>query len=138
MALTIVRGPAGSGKSQYVHDALEDGQLVADVTLLWAALRGLERDSNGRFPIRRSDDPALHVARRLKALTVRIAQQETIGGFVTTSSSSAEATQRLIEQGAASSGIVTIDPGRRVVAARLAIDGELSAPCSRALERWYG
>ena len=119
MPLTIVRGPVAGGKSQYIAAELQPGQLVADVTRIWAGIGGHERGPDGKYPTRRADDPALSVARRVKALAVRIAAEENIGGFVTTSDSSAEAVQRLVDAGA-TGGVVTVDPGApgRVGAAR--------------------
>ena len=143
MALTILRGPVAGGKSQYAAAELQPGELVADVTRFWAAAGGYERDATGKYPTRRADDPALSVARRLKALTVRIAAEENIGGFVTTSDSSAEAVQRLVDQGA-TAGVVTIDPGKATVLSRLGLvdddddDDEESMQCKRAVRRWYG
>ena len=143
MALTILRGPAAGGKSQYAAAELQPGDLFADATKLWAALGNHERDEDGKYPIRRADDPALSAARRLKALAVKIASDEGLGGFVTTSDSSAEATQRLVDKGA-TGGVVTVDPGRAVVMRRLGLtddasdDDDAAAQCRRAVGRWYG
>lgn len=143
MALTILRGPVAGGKSQYAAAELQPGELLADVTRLWAAIGNYERDANGKYPIRRADDPALSAARRLKALAVRIAADAQIGGFVTTADSSAEAVQRLVDAGA-TGGVVTVDPGRAVVLQRLGLtddaadDDEEAAQCRAAERRWYG
>ena len=145
MALTIVRGPVAGGKSQYIAGELAPGELFADVTRFWAAVGGYERDANGKYPTRRADDPALGAARRLKALAVKIAADEGIGGFVTTSDSSAEAVQRLVDQGA-TAGVVTIDPGKATVLSRLGLvddlddddDDDEPRQCKRAVRRWYG
>ena len=113
MPLTIrSRVRSRAANRQWIAAAeLQPGQLVADTTALWAALGGYERDANGKYPIRRADDPTLMAARRLKGLAVKIAADEQIGGFVTTSDSSAEAVQRLVDAGA-TGGVVTVDPGR--------------------------
>ena len=59
--LLLVEGPAGSGKSQVVSRMLAAGELdvVADYTALWAALRGIERDNEGKYPVRTDADPAV-------------------------------------------------------------------------------
>ena len=131
MALGILRGPAGAGKSQ----ELEPGILRADLTALWAALFGYERGSDGRYPVRSADEAAL--ASYLKAALVRYAAREGLTGWVTTSDSSAEAVERLREQGA-TGPVRTVDPGEEVVRERLAgPDGQVSDDCNRAIDRWY-
>ena len=60
--LTLFEGPPGSGKSQLVKKAIEDGEIevVSDVTSIWVALRQVEREpETGRYPIRKDSDPAL-------------------------------------------------------------------------------
>lgn len=133
MALSILRGPAGAGKSQEIPP----GTLRVDLTALWAALRGIERGPDGKYPERSDDDPALALALYLKAAAVRQAAREGLTGVVTTSSSSAEAVERLREQGA-TAGVQTVDPGEETVRRRLAgPDGNLSAACEAAVSRWY-
>ena len=139
MAVGIIRGPAGAGKSQWYEENAEPGDLFLDVTAIWAALRSLERDSTGRYPVRLGNDPALQVALYLRAVAVRYAAENGIDAWATTSNSSAEAVERLRERGA-TGRVITIDPGREVAAARLADPdtGEVSGECDRALRRWYG
>ena len=84
MALSILRGPAGAGKSQ----ELRPGTLRADLTALWAALYGYERGADGRYPERTATEAAL--AAYLKAAVVRYASRDGLAGVVTTSSSSPE------------------------------------------------
>ena len=132
MALSILRGPAGAGKSQ----ELRPGTLRADLTALWAALYGYERGADGRYPERTATEAAL--AAYLKAAVVRYASRDGLAGVVTTSSSSPEAVERLREAGA-TAGVRTVDPGEDVVRRRLAgPDGTLSAACEIAVSRWYG
>ena len=135
MALEILRGPAGSGKSQLILE--EEPEILADVTALWAAIGGYQRDANGLYPERRGDDAALEAARYLKAALVGFAARRGLSGIVTTSDSSPEAVERLREQGA-TAGVRTIDPGEAVVRRRLAgPDGQLSGACEQAVQRWY-
>ena len=135
MALSILRGPAGAGKSQVI--AAERPSVVVDLTGIWAALRAFDRDDDGKFPVRTDNDPALDLAIYLKAAAVRYAAREGLSGIVTTSSSAPEAVERLREQGA-TAGVQTIDPGREVATERLiGADGSLSDECQKALDRWY-
>ena len=134
MALKILRGPAGAGKSQEIPP----GTVRADLTAIWAAVTGAERDADGRYPIREDGDPALALAAYLKLTIVRYAKREGLNGVVTTSSSSPEAVERLREAGA-TAGVETVDPGEAVVRRRLADrrTGRLHAACERAVSRWY-
>ena len=134
MALGILRGPAGAGKSQ----ELRPGEIRADITAIWAALMGYERDADGRYPVRADDDPALGMAHYLKATAIAYAAREGIAGWTTTSDSSPEALERLREQGATGE-IRTIDPGEPEVRRRLAGPGGIvSGDCEQAIQRWFG
>ena len=62
MPIGIIRGPAGAGKSQWFEANREPGDLIIDVSGLWVALLGLERDGNGRYPVRLATDPGLRMA----------------------------------------------------------------------------
>ena len=141
--LTLLQGPAGSGKSQAARDLLANGEvtLVADITALWAAISGAQRDpETGRYPVREDSDPALPVARYVQETVVRRGLEAGEEVAVTTSRRGQEARWNEI---AADSGrlfsVRTIDPGFDVVSARLAdpVTGTLSGACSRALSRWY-
>ena len=114
--------------------------LLADVTLLWAALRGLERGPDGRFPERQDDDPALPLARYLQAAAVREGLRQGVDVAVTTSQrGQATRWQDVAEETATPLAVKTIDPGEAVVRARLAdaATGVLSGSCERAVGRWY-
>ena len=146
MPIGIIRGPAGAGKSQWYEANREPGDLIIDVTVLWAALLGLERDGNGRYPVRLASDPGLRMALYLKSTAIRFAAENGISGWATTSSSSPDALERLRERivsggGAGAVGrVVTVDPGESVARSRLADPdtGEVSDECNRAVRRWYG
>ena len=140
MALVIVRGPAGGGKSQYIERARKPGDVLADFTAIFAAVSGVTRGPDGRYPIRTDDDPLIPLAAWVKAAIVRQAAARGLRGYVTTSDGSAGELARLREVGASDVGAITIDPGRAVVEARLADaeTGQLHPQCSAALSRWYG
>ena len=139
--LLRVAGPPGAGKSQFLEALLESGELdvVSDLTSIWAALRGLKRGPDGKFPVRLDTDPALPLAQRLKLEAVRQALQR---GLRVAATSSTRKDRGLMVDMAAEAGAAfterIVDPGRAVVAARLAgPDGSLSGACSAAIGRWY-
>ena len=137
MAVDILRGPAGAGKSGWLEEN-RNGRLVFDLTRLWAAVGLHRRGSDGRYPVREAGDPALSLARILKAAAVGIAAREGIDAIVTTSDSSAEEIERLRGRGAIGA-VVTVDPGLAEVRRRLADDvtGVVSDDCENAIQRWY-
>lgn len=141
--LVLVEGPAGGGKSQVTAAMLEAGEveLVADVTRLWVALSGARRGPDGRYPVRRDDDPSLEVARYMQAVVVRQALEGGADVAVTTSRRGQVARWLVVAEGAAAAfSVRTVDPGELVVRARLAdpSTGTLSEACDRAVRRWYG
>ena len=142
--LTLVRGPAGAGKSQRVRSMLEDGELdaEADFTRLHVAISGVERDAEGRYPTRRDDDPLVALAAYLKAVVVREGLRRGFRLAVTTSDSDQAEVERyraMATEAGAAFDALTVDPGREVAAARLADPetDELGQECAAALRRWY-
>ena len=146
--LILVEGPAGSGKSQVLALMRETGEVdvVSDVTRLWAALGGYERGPDGRYPVRADDDPALITALYVQAVAARRALREGAAVAVTTSRAGQAARWQALAAEVelevsfeVSYQVRTVDPGESVVRARLADPdtGELSADCSRAVQRWY-
>ena len=145
MSVSILRGPAGAGKDSWIRSNYP-AALLADATILWAAVSQAVRDpETGKYPERPATDPALALALYLKATAIRFAAtRPEIELWTTTSNSSAESIQRIQEKISAGGGelgqVVTLDPGREVVEARLsdAVSGELSPECEEAVQRWYG
>ena len=90
MPIGILRGPAGAGKSQWFEANSEPGDLWLDITAIWAAVRGLERGPDGRYPVRLDDDQGLRMAAYLKATGIAFAEREGLDGWATTSSSAPE------------------------------------------------
>ena len=76
--LTLIQGPAGSGKSAVAADLLSAGELevLFDTTAIWAALSGAVRGPDGRFPPRSDDDPSLATALYLQAVGARFALEQ--------------------------------------------------------------
>lgn len=141
MALILLQGPAGAGKSQLAAAMLEAGevQVVADVTSLWAALSGAVRGPDGRYPVRSNDDPALEVARYIQRVAVRRALETGADVAVTTSQRGQENSWRAwADRAGTGFRVRTVDPGLDAVTARLAEeDGQLSDACQDAIRRWY-
>lgn len=141
--LTLLEGPAGSGKSQLASQMLADGevQLLADLTMLWAAISGAQRDpETGRYPIRQDNDPTLPIAVYLRKAAVRVGLDNDLDVVVTSGTPDA-VTEWAPIAASASAGfqLRTVDPGRDVVTARLSEpDGTLLEQCSKAIRRWYG
>lgn len=144
MALTLLQGPGGSGKSQLARDLMDAGQsdLLADVTPLWAAIAAVERDpATGKYPVRDESSPALAAALYVQATIVHHGLRENLNVVVTTSRPDQVARwQTIADQHGQGFFVQTVDPGREVVQARLAdpVTGELSDPCLDVLKRWYG
>ena len=142
--LTLIQGPAGGGKSAVSRDLLAAGEVeaVADVTALWAALSGAQRDpETGRYSVRDDEDPALGLARYVQAAAVREGLRQGLDVAVTTSRrDQVERWQSVADAEGAGLAVRTVDPGIEVVTARLAdpATGVLSDACSAALDRWYG
>ena len=144
MSLTLIEGPAGSGKSQIVAEMLAAGELdiQADLTGMWVSLRGVERDpATGRYPIRQDTDPAVAtgMAAYMRAAAVRQGLRQGLRVGVTSGTpESAPKWAEVAREADTAFNVVTVDPGRTVVTARLEVDGELSDQCERAIRRWYG
>ena len=134
--MTPIVGPAGGGKSQYIRERIRPGWVVLDFTALYAALSGVERGPDGRYPERIAGDPLLPLVSAAKAVILSMAVERELDGFVT---SSARADVPILERVTGKSAVV-IDPGEAVIRARLAdpVTGELSAECTKAVARWYG
>ena len=140
--LTLVEGPAGSGKSQIVAEMLAADELdvVADLTAIWAALRGIERGPDGRYPVRTDDDPAIQsgLAAYVRTVVVRQGLRDDLDVAVTTGTpDTAVRWSEIAEESGAGFAVLTVDPGEAVVRERLTVDGVLSDECAGAIGRWY-
>ena len=135
MPITPIVGPAGSGKSQYIAANLRPGWIILDYTGLYAALTGVQRGPDGKFPERMAGDPVLPLVSALKAVALSMATERQLDGYIT---SSARADVEVLERATGQKAVV-LDPGESVIRARLAdpVTGELSGECASALARWY-
>lgn len=112
---------------------------VADVTALWAALRLLQKDQDGVYPVRVDNDPALHLARILQDQAVRSGLRAG-QNMVVTSSRPGQAERWAAVAAEEGSGFTvhTEDPGEEEVTRRLRRQRpQLSRACKRAVDRWY-
>ena len=136
---TIVAGPPGGGKSQWVLARLaeEPDAVQIDFTALFAAFAGQDRDEQGRFPIRENGDQRLGTVALVRLTTIRTLTLAEKPFYVTTASPEHRDELRTI---ADTDDVVTLDPGRAVVTERLRrkYDGELPVQCEEALTKWYG
>ena len=140
--LTLIQGPAGSGKSGVAGDLLRAGEVdvLVDVTGLWAVFAGARRGPDGRYPVRSDDDPALAAALYVQTVVARFSLGQGHRVAVTTSRRGQEARWSAVAREAGTEiNVRTVDPGRDVVTARLSDPetGVLSEPCNRAIGRWY-
>ena len=143
--LTLLRGPAGAGKSQRARELLHThpNSVLADTSATWALVGGIERDpETGLYPVRLDDDPRLDLARYVRRTIARHGLVLGLDVVATISDSAQEAVAqwRTIAEDLRSAFVTeTIDPGRAVVEARLVDrNGVLSPACENAVRRWYG
>ena len=141
--LTLIEGPAGGGKSELARELIASGEVevLADVTALWAAIAGVERGPDGRYPIRLDDDPALGVALYTQGVVARRGLEAGAATAVTTSRpGQAEKWSEVAEEAETEFSVCTVDPGEDVLTARLAdpVSRQLSGACEVAIARWYG
>ena len=141
MAIEIIAGPAGSGKSQLVAAELDIARdVLIDFTRIWAAISGIDRLPDGTFPIRRAGDPRTGMVVASKGLlldqALRRELEKSGNVFLTTSSrDELDTLERRFPQARAR----IIDPGESVARSRLARPGRggLAPECEGALRRWY-
>ena len=136
----LVSGPAGAGKSAVAREELaaRDGPAVAaDFQSIVAALLLLERGADGRYPVR--PEWVLPLAEYVRRAVVTGAVNRDIAVVATNSDGSTARRRFLLEQLGPGAQERLIDPGRNVVAARLAhpVSGELDPECEAAINRWY-
>ena len=140
MAGILISGPAGAGKSAIAREELvaRDGPAVAaDFQSLVVAMLLLERQVDGRFPVR--PGWILPLAEYTRRAVITGAVNRGIAIVATNSDGSSERRKFLLEQLGPGATERIIDPGREVVAARLAdaATGELDPECDAAINRWY-
>ena len=142
--LTLVEGPAGSGKSQLVEGMLAAGEIdvQADLTAIWVGLRGVRRGPDGRYPKRLDGDPTITsgLAAYMRATVVRQGLRQGLRVAVTSGTpATAVKWAEVARENQSLFTVLTVDPGEDVVRQRLMEVGEdqLAEECERAVRRWY-
>ena len=140
MPSILLSGPAGAAKSAFARGlwAESDGVvIIADFQQLYAALTGDTRGPNGRFPLR--DNRLLPITEYVRRAAITGAVERDIEIVATNSDGDPARRAFLLSQLGPAAVERVIDPGRDVVAARLAdpASGELSSECEGAINRWY-
>ena len=141
-SLLLLRGPAGSGKSQQARRMLAAGSAdaLADFTAVYAAVTGVERDEEGRYPERQASDTRIPLTAAIVTAVARQGLRRGLRVLRTTSSSGQgviDAAESMARDEGAEFDVETVDPGRAVVVDRLSKDGVLSDQCKVAIARWY-
>ena len=140
MAGILLSGPAGAAKSALAWRLLQDHPqlaIIADFQAIYAALTLVQRDRQGRFPLR--DESLLPITEYVRRAAVTGAVARDIDVLATNSDGDPDRRAFLLGQLGPDAVERVVDPGREVVAARLAdpATGELSGECDAALNRWY-
>ena len=138
----LISGSAGSGKSEAARAELaasNEPAIIAEIQPLYAALLGIERQPDGRYPERLERDVhALRLAEYLRraAITASVAR----GIRVITSNSDSDMDRRaflLRELGpGATERIVTVSYDVAISNLQ-GPNGATSEQCRQAVERWY-
>lgn len=139
----LLSGPAGAGKSfraQVLLASLGIFAVKVDFQDIYAALLGLRRGPDGRYPERKASDAyALPFVERMRLVMIATAIQQQLTPIVTNSDGNRQRRRFLLNQMGGDAREEVVDPGERVVRNRLAgPDGKLSEQCESAINRWYG
>lgn len=128
MALIVVTGPPAGGKSTWVREHARPGDIIVDYDLLAGALTAPSADAHDHTRTVRD------VAFRARSAAIREALKhlDQVDVYLIHSLPSADVAAKYAEHGAR---IVTVDPGRDVVMAR--IMRERPASARAVAERWY-
>ena len=143
MPNTLLSGPAGAGKSQEarrLRDAAVGPVVIADFQSIYAALLGLERGPDGRYPERQGADAyAMPLTEYTRRVVIQQARERDIEVIATNSDGDKKRRAALLAALGPGAAERVIDPGRAVVEARLSdsITGKLSRQCQDATGRWY-
>ena len=135
MPLTIVAGPAGGGKGNWIRGHEQHGDVEIDFTRLFDAL----------FPTLagavRGDEMSaqLRMTQWLKMAAIRHAVDLALNGAITTSDPSVIDGLLTMTGGTRETNVRIVDPGRGAVIERLrSIQPGRDFDCAQAIERWYG
>ena len=140
MASILISGPAGASKSAVARQLLAELPLAiaADFQSIYAALALVERDPDGRYPLR--DARLLPIVEYVRRAIITSALSRGIDTIATNSDGDPKRRAFLVSQLGAGATERIVDPGIEVVTARLAdpVSGDLAEECAGAIARWYG
>ena len=139
----LLSGPAGAGKSFRARILLAQlgiFSVIVDFQTIYAALLGIRRGDDGRFPERSPAQAyALPFAERMRLAMIAVALERQLNPIVTNSDGNRQRRQFLLERMGVGAEEEIVDPGIAVVRRRLAgPDGRVSDQCEEAIDRWYG
>ena len=141
MAGLLISGPAGAGKSEAARLALAERlgpSVILEFQTFYAAMLGIERLPNGRFPERLPQHeyilPQVEYVRRA---AITGASNRGLFAIVTNSDSRADRRATLLQLIGDGAQERVIDPGLETVRSRLAGPDGLSRQCEEAIGRWY-
>lgn len=127
MALHVVTGPPAAGKTTYVRQHAKRGDVVVDLDAIAMAITPDPDDHHHPLPVLRTAQRA-----RQAAITEALRHCQDTDVWIIHTQPRPEALARYAEHGAS---VVTIDPGRETVMARIA---EQRPHTTRAVAaRWY-
>ena len=151
MPIVPIAGPAGAGKSQVIAAERRPGDVLIDFTEIYAAVSGVQRGPDGRYPERLDSDPLLPLVSAVRGFMLSEAVRRELNGVVTTASrDEVSVLERITGQRAR-----IVDPGDDMVVSRLMVgDTEVDASvpdarrprrgrglpsnCWKAIRRWFG
>ena len=142
MAGLLLSGPAGGGKSaraQAALDASADPAILLEFQELYAALLGIRRGPDGRYPER---NPAhgyvVPLVEYIRQAALTAADARNLRVIMTNSDGSPIRRQNLLNRMGPGSIETIVDPGLEEITRRLEdANGELSDQCRDARDRWY-
>ena len=140
MPSILISGPAGSSKSALARQLLADNPalaVAADFQSIYAALALVERDPDGRYPLR--DDRLLPIVEYVRRAVLTGAVGREIDVIATNSDGDPARRALLLSRLGAGATERIVDPGEEVVRVRLSSrrTGRLSSDCEKAIGRWY-
>jgi adenylate kinase family enzyme len=128
MALYVVVGPPGAGKTTYVQEHAQEGDVVIDMDRIASALTvsGVDTHQHGR-----TVRSVAHRA-RLTAISAALRYVDRVDVYVIHTKPRAEAMAKYARHGAM---VITIDPGQDVVMQRVA--EQRSDVAQDVAQQWY-
>ena len=138
----LISGSAGSAKSAAAREELaasNEPAIIAEIQPLYAALLGIERLPNGRYPERlERDSHALRLAEYLRRAAITASVARGIKIITTNSDSDLDRRQFLLrELGQGSVERIVNVPFDVAISNLQGPNGITSDQCAAAVERWY-